>query len=82
MPHEAVVNVDICLAVDGDVRVAVGPIGQIIQSEDYGSIGRVLKGHNAGLYLATLDLIKDVYAGENQRRGVRSGTSPITYRQG
>lgn len=80
------VNVNICLAVDSDVRVSVGSISQIVQRKDYRAIGGVLKGYNASLNMAILNLVKDIYAGWDQQtvrpsgKTVKCRKKPGTYR--
>ena len=66
MPDEAVVDIDVRLSIDSDVWIAIGSVGQVIEGEDYGAIGRVFKGHNAGGDMAILDLVEDICPRGNQ----------------
>lgn len=53
-------NVNENLAIDGDVLVSAISVGQIIQGEDYRSVGRVFKWHNASCDLAVLSFVEDI----------------------
>jgi hypothetical protein len=56
------VNVHVCLAIDSDIRIMVRSVSQVVQGEAHRTIGGVLKRHNTSLHLATLDLVKHVFA--------------------
>lgn len=54
-------NADKDLPVDSHVLVSAMSVGQIIQSEDYGSIGGILKRHNPRRGETVLGHFEDVY---------------------
>lgn len=60
-------DIDKDFAVDSDVLVSAIPVGQVIQGEDHGSVGRVLEGHYASSDPTILDLIKDIYRGGSEQ---------------
>ena len=61
MSHETVVHINVDLTIDGDVRIPVGSVSEVIESEDYRSIGRVLKGNHARCHMAVLNLVEYIY---------------------
>lgn len=58
------------LAADEDVRVAVLEVGEEVEREDDGAVGRVLDGHDAIVGGAGLDGREDVFDVDDRLEGV------------
>lgn len=63
MANKTVVNIDISLAINSYIGITIEPISEVVESEDYGAIGRVLKRNNNCCNFTILDLVEDIYPG-------------------
>lgn len=61
MANKTVVNIDISLAINSYIGITIEPISEVVESEDYGAIGRVLKRNNTCCNFTILDLVEDIY---------------------
>lgn len=62
MAEEVVVHVDEGFAVDGDEGMGGRAVGEVVEGEDDGAVGRVFKGDYTEGCLFVLDFVEDVWA--------------------
>jgi hypothetical protein len=58
---QAVLHGDEALAADEDVWVFSLEVGEEVQGEDYGAVGRILEGDHAAVCGAVLDCGEDIF---------------------
>lgn len=62
LAHQAVVNIEIGLATDGNICIVVVTICHDLERVDHGSIGRVFEGHHTACSLSGVNRNKNISA--------------------